>query len=384
MSTPKAGIVGTGFMAMAHAEGLRRAGVDIGGIAGSSSEKAMAAAQRLGAGRPYDSYESLLEDDTISAVHITTPNDLHFPMAKAALQAGKHVLCEKPLAMTSAQSAELVALAEQSERITAVNYNLRFYPLNLHARSQVAGGALGPIHSLVGRYVQDWLLEETDYNWRVRSDVGGPLRAIADIGTHWLDLVQMITGLQVEAVCADLSTVIPVRRKPRGEVETFSSKLSTEQATEDVAIDTEDQGAVMLRFSGGARGLLWVSQMTAGRKNHLEYEISGRGSALAWNSEAPETLWLGHRNRANETLMRDPALLAAPARAHAAYPGGHAEGYADTFKQCFRAFYGRIEGHGSGTTPDALASFADGHRELLLCDAILKSHESESWVTVGA
>jgi predicted dehydrogenase len=243
---------------------------------------------------------------------------------------------------------------------------------------------VGQIYSICGNYVQDWLHHPTDYNWRVLVDQGGELRAVADIGTHWLDLATTITGQHVTAVCADLSTVHPIRHRPKGEVETFQSKeakhLGTEEAaTEDVSITTEDQGCVMLRFGGGAKGYLWVSQVTAGRKNALRFEIAGSKRALSWCSERPNELWLGYRDQANETLIRDPALLSAEARGFVGYPGGHNEGFADTFKASFRSFYDHIEAR-PATAPGPFATFEDGHREIRLCEAILQSHREDRWI----
>jgi predicted dehydrogenase len=237
------------------------------------------------------------------------------------------------------------------------------------------------VHSVVGSYVQDWLLLPTDYNWRVLAREGGRLRAVADIGTHWLDLVQTVTGLEIDAVCADLLTVHAVRQRPKGEVQTFKGKEERAVATEPVRINTEDCGSILLRFRGGARGVLWVSQTTAGRKNCLRLEIAGAEAALAWQSEEPNTLWIGHRGRSNESLIRDPSLVSEAARQYISYPGGHAEGFPDTFKQCFRAFYGYIAG-GDFSAPPPFATFADGHREILLCEAILDSHRQGKWVKV--
>jgi predicted dehydrogenase len=227
--------------------------------------------------------------------------------------------------------------------------------------------------------VQDWLHYPTDYNWRVLAEQGGELRAVADIGTHWLDLVTTITGQHVEAVCADLSTVHPIRHRPQGEVETFKGKESQATPTERVEITTEDQGSVMLRFEGGARGCLWVSQVTAGRKNCLRFEIAGSKRALSWCSEQPNELWLGYRDKANESLIRDPALVSAQTRPYVGYPGGHNEGFPDTFKACFRAFYDHIEAV-PGATLTPFPTFKDGHREILLCEAILQSHREGRWV----
>jgi predicted dehydrogenase len=377
-------VVGAGFMGGVHAEAVRRAGAELVGVLGVSDAESTRFAAAAGAPRAYRSMPELLDDGAVGCVHVATPNRLHFEMAKAALEAGKHVLCEKPLAMTSNETAELVALARRLPRqAAAVNYNLRFYPLSIEARERVRGGGLGRVHHVSGSYVQDWLLLDTDYNWRVLAAEGGELRAVADIGTHWLDLVHAITGLEVEAVCADLRTVHPVRRRPRGEVETFGGKLAKEADLEPVGITTEDYGAILIRFAGGTRGSLVVSQVTAGRKNCLRYEIAGERAALAWNSECPEELWIGRRGEPNELLMRDPSLLSGPARAAAGVPGGHAEGYADTFKQHFRAFYGFIEG-GDFAAPAPFATFEDGHREVVLCEAVLESHRTGGWVKVPA
>ena len=374
-------MVGTGFMGPVHVEALKRLSIPVRGILGSSAEKSRRAATALGLPKAYDSFEAVLADTSVDAVHIATPNRLHFPMAKAALLAGKHVLCEKPLAMNSAESAELVDVARRCGKAAGVNYNIRFYPLALQARSMVRGGAVGDVYSISGGYVQDWLLYPTDYNWRVRAEEAGALRAIADIGTHWLDLIHAITGLEAESVCADLRTIHPIRQRPRGEVETFSGKGRAAAATEPIAIQTEDCGSVLIRFKGGARGNLWVSQATAGRKNYLHYELSGSQCALAWNSERPDELWIGHRQKPNEVLLRDPSLLSETARRHTSYPGGHNEGFPDTFKQCFKAFYDFVAA-GDFTAAPTFPTFTDGHREIVLCEAILKSHTENRWVSV--
>lgn len=377
-----AAVVGAGFMGGVHTEGLRRAGAEVVGALGVSPEETASFVKAQGIPKGYGSLEELLGDSAVQSVHVVTPNRLHHGMAKAALQAGKHVFCEKPLAMTSRETAELVSLAEKhSKQAAAVNYNIRFYPLCLEARERVRGGEIGKIHHVAGSYVQDWLLLDTDYNWRVLAEEGGELRAVADIGTHWLDLVHAITGLEAEAVCADLMVVHPVRRRPKGEVETFTGKLGAQAETEPVEITTEDYGSILLRFKGGAKGTLWVSQVTAGRKNCLRYELAGEKAALAWISENPEVLWIGRRSGPNELLMRDPSLLSPPARAAVGVPGGHAEGYPDTFKQHFRAFYGYVQ-RGDFSAPPPFATFEDGHREVVLCEAVLESHRKGGWVDV--
>jgi predicted dehydrogenase len=374
-------ITGTGFMGPAHTEGVRRLGINPIGILGSSPEKSERAAKILGIPKAYKTYDELLADDQVQVVHVTSPNRVHFDQAGQALRAGKHVLCEKPLAMTSGESTQLVDIANESGAVAGVNYNIRFYPLNLEARERIRRGDIGNVFSIYGGYVQDWLLYPTDYNWRVLAEEGGDLRAVADIGTHWMDLMQTVTGLEIESVFADLTTVYPQRQRPKGEVETFSGKVQDIDATETIDITTEDFGSVLLRFKGGARGTLWVSQATAGRKNCLRYEISGSEGALAWNGERPNEMWLGHRNKPNEILYRDPGLVSETARAFISYPGGHNEGYDDTFKQCFKAFYDYLAA-GDYSAPRPFPTVEEGHHELLLCEAILKSHQTQQWISV--
>ncbi|MCI0464234.1 MAG: Gfo/Idh/MocA family oxidoreductase [Gemmataceae bacterium] len=381
MATFGTALVGTGFIAPVHLEALRRLGRPVVGVLGSSPAKSRTTAAALQIPKAYERYEDLLADPAVGAIHLASPNRLHFEQCRLALQAGKHVICEKPLAMTAEQTAELVALAERTPVVAAVCYNVRFYPLCLEARQRIADGWLGAIFHVTGSYVQDWLLYDTDFNWRVLAEEGGALRAVADIGTHWLDLITTITGLEVEAVCADLRTFLPTRRRPTGSVETFQSKLARSPETVPVGIATEDYGSVLLHFRGGATGCFTVSQVTAGRKNCIRYEIAGAKAALAWNSERPNELWIGQRDQANERLHRDPALLHPAVRPFTNYPGGHNEGFPDTFKQLFRAIYDYSDA-GDWRAPRPFPTFHDGHREVVLCEAILQSHREQRWVKV--
>lgn len=382
MNRSRAAVVGTGFIGPVHVEGLRRAGVEVVGILGSSPSRSAEAAGLLDIGTAYPDYESLLRDDRVQAVHITTPNRFHFDQVSRAVRAGKHVLCEKPLAMTAAEAAGLVALARETGLAAGVNYNIRYYPLCLEAADRVRAGRLGRLFHVAGSYTQDWLIHPTDFNWRVLAAEGGPLRAVADIGTHWLDLVQFVIGQHVTAVCADLQTVHPERQRARGSVQTFTTDQKTPVSRESVPIDTEDAGAILLQFSGGARGVLWVSQVTAGRKNCLRFEAAGAAGSFAWDSERPNEMWLGRRDAANELLIRDPSLLGPRARPFAHYPGGHNEGFPDTFKQLFRDFYGFVAA-GDPSAPRTFPTFEDGHRELVLCEAILESQRQRRWVAVA-
>lgn len=378
-----AAVIGTGFIGPVHVEALQRAGVHVTGILGSTLQKSQTASQQLRLPTAYSSLTELLADDSVDAVHITSPNQFHFEQASLALQAGKHVLCEKPLAMNPVESTKLLQMAADCQLAAGVNYNVRYYPLCLEAAAQVRNGSVGKLLHVAGSYVQDWLFHQTDFNWRVLAEQGGELRAVADIGTHWLDLIQFICGQKVTAVCADLQTVYSERLRPDGSVETFSGKAPSPRAGHAVPITTEDAGCILLKFADGGKGMLQVSQVTAGRKNCLRYELAGSKQALEWNSERPNELWIGHRDSANEVLLRDPALMQESAGRHADYPGGHNQGFADSFKQLFRVFYEYIAS-GDFTAEPTFPTFRDGHQELLLCEAILKSHREQMWVDVAS
>jgi predicted dehydrogenase len=369
-----AAVVGTGFIGVVHVEALRRLGVDVTGVVGSSPARARG---KAGLPEPYESFEAMLEDDRVRVVHLTTPNHLHYPQVKDVLAADKHVVCEKPLALTSAESSELLRLAEASGLVHCTNYNIRFYPLLHEARRRVLDGDLGRVWNVHGAYAQDWLHQVTDWNWRLDPELGGSLRAVADIGTHWLDLTGWIAGRRVAAVFADLYTVHPVRHVPTGPVETYADAGAVERVDRPMA--TEDVAHVLLRYEDGTRGQVTISQVSAGRKNHLSFELDGSEGALAWSSERHEELWLGHRDRPNEILFRDPALMHGPLRGD--YPGGHAEGFTDTFKQLYRAVYAAVEEGRMPAEPD-FPTFADGHEEILLGEAIARSAREERWVEV--
>jgi predicted dehydrogenase len=374
-----AAVIGTGFIGTVHVEELRRIGVQVRGVLGSTPERGAARAEALGVGHAYPTLDAILDDPQVDVVHVTSPNNLHVPQARAILAAGKHVVCEKPLAMTAAESAGLVADAAASGLVNAVNFNIRFYPLHQHVREVIAAGELGEIRLVTGRYFQDWLLHDTDWNWRLEPDKGGALRAIGDIGSHWLDLTSFLTGQPIVSVMADLSTFITTRREPTGPVETFSTERSAE--TVDRSMGTEDAGMVLLRFANGARGSMAVSQISPGRKNSLQWEIDGSDAAAAWDSETPEQLWLGHRDRPNEILLRNPALMGAAGRAAAALPGGHVEGFGDTFGALFRAIYADVL-TGRPNPDPPYATFAAGHDEMLVNDAIALSAQEGRWVDV--
>lgn len=370
-----AGVVGTGFIGAVHVDALRRLGVDVAGVAGSSPERAAAKALAP----VYDSYDALLADDRIDVVHVTTPNHLHFTQVKAALAAGKHVVCEKPLAVTSEESRELVELAERAGLVNCTNFHNRFYPLVQEMRERVRTGELGEVWAVHGGYLQDWLARPTDWNWRLEAEKAGALRAVGDIGSHWLDTAQFVTGLRVVEVLADLGTIHEARQRPVGEVETFAG--TGEGATEEVAIDTEDVAHLLLRFENGARGALVVSQVALGRKNSLRIEVDGAAQALAWDSERNEELWIGHRDEPNELLLRNAALLHPTAASRSHLPVAHAEGFADAFRELYRAVYADVARGGPSDDPD-YPTFRDGHVENVIGDAVLESSRERRWVEV--
>jgi len=382
MKKLKTGVIGIGFIGAAHVEALRRIpGIEVVAIAHSSDAKAKAKGEELGVDRAFGDYRQLLAIKEIDAVHVCTPNHLHHPQTKDALAAGKHVVCEKPLAVTVKEAQELVKLAESSGLVTAVHFNIRFYPLMAHIRAMIAGGELGEIYAVHGSYLQDWLFYDTDYNWRLEPEYSGESRAIADIGSHWMDLIEYLTGGKIGEVCADFATIHKIRKKPLKPLETFSGKLLKPEDYKDIPIGTEDYATVMLRFAGGARGVFTVSQVSAGRKNRLYFEIDGSKKSVAWESELPNQMWIGRRDGPNELLLRDPSLVHEDSRDLIGFPGGHNEGFPDTSKQLFKQFYAAV-GSGGPSKDSRYPTFRHGLRELQLCDAILQSSKKRSWLPV--
>ena len=373
----KTAMFGTGFMGKVHTEAIRRLGnVEVAAVAGSSQATAEKFAAAMNIPTAAD-WRAVLADPSIDAVHICTPNVLHHEMAKAALTAGKNVLCEKPLTMTAAEARDLVTLAEAKKLAHCTNHNLRFYPVVQHVRSLAGAGELGEILIVNGTYFQDWLLYETDWNWRAMAAANGALRAMGDIGSHWMDMIQHLTGLPITALCADLQTFHKTRKKPKGSVETFTGKKLAASDYEEVPMDTDDFGAVLLRLGDRARGSFAVSQMSAGRKNRFNFEIYGTKSGVAWNQERPDELWIGHRNLPNQIIIKDPSLFHPRAATFADLPGGHSEGYDDSHKQMFRRFYARVA---DPKAPVEYPTFADGARGMELLEKVLESSRKGAWV----
>jgi len=378
---PKVAVIGLGFMGRTHIHSLRRLGVEVYGVAGISEEEARNGAADLGIPHWYKSFDDVIADPEIKVVHLCTPNNLHYFQAKKSLEAGKHVFCEKPLALNSKLSGELTRLAKEKSLVTAVNYNLRFYPICQEARARIAAGDIGSPYLIHGAYLQDWLFLKTDWNWRLEPEQGGDLRVVPDIGTHWMDMVMYLTGLKITEVMADFSVVHPTRMKPTGEVETYSGKIKQNTSDNEVPMKTEDVAVILFHFSNGALGSVSLGQVCAGRKNFFWFEISGSKSSMHWEQENPNELWIGYRDQPNQLLSKDPSLFHSQTRTLTGFPGGHAEGYPDTFLQVFHQFYSAIE---SGKMPETgqFATFEDGHHEMLLCDAIRTSALEKRWVGV--
>jgi predicted dehydrogenase len=379
------GLVGAGFVGPHHIDAVRRLGyVDVVAIAGSSDASAAEKARALGITKSYGRYEDLVRDPDIHVVHNATPNYLHFPVTAAAIAAGKHVVSDKPLALTSAEAKELLRLATEAGIVHAVTFNYRGNPLVQHARAAIAAGDIGRPHFVHGHYLQDWLLKDTDYSWRLEPDKGGVTSALGDIGSHWCDLAQHIAGLRITHVLADITTVVPVRKKPRAARNAFAA--AADDANVELMPQTmEDLASVLVRFDSGAKGSFSVGQVCAGHKNDLMLEVCGSQSSLTWRQEAQNELLIGHRDRANEVLKKDPSLINDAARAYAHLPGGHQESWADAFANVMRDIYGFIAaGHRpSDVHPPAFATFVDGYRANCLVDAMLASAKAGSvWTEV--
>lgn len=378
MKKLRTAVLGTGFMGKVHTEQIRRLGnVEVAAVASVDQATAQAFADATNVPLATGDYTQILADPTIDAVHIVTPNALHFPMAKAALEAGKAVLCEKPLTMTAAEGKALVALAAKKGLANAVNHNLRYYPVVQHVRQMIAAGELGEILIVNGTYFQDWLLYDTDFNWRVVSKENGALRAMGDIGSHWMDMIQHVTGLKITAVCGDLQTFHKVRKRPLGAVETFSAKKKKFAKTEDIEIDTDDFGAVLVKLGDRARGNFAVSQMSSGCKNRFQFEVFGTKCGVAWNQERPDELWIGQRNSPNQIIIKDPSLMAPAAAGFADLPGGHSEGYDDCHKQLYKRFYAKVA---DSNAPVDYPTFAEGLWGMQLLEKVLESSRKQKWV----
>jgi len=383
----RAGVIGTGFIGPVHIEALKRLGVQVTAIC-SSTKSARATADQWGIPEVYGDYDyrAMLASPNVDVVHITSPNKVHVEQSLAALKAGKHVVCEKPLGMTSPETAKVVkAVAKAGSPVFAVNYMCRFFPAVLQMRALVQRGDLGQIMHVQGHFFQDWLQMPTDYNWRLLASEGGKLRAVGDIGTHWIDAVSFILGAKAESAFAHLETFHKTRLRPTGEVQTFA-KIDPATMV-PYKVDTEDFGSVLLKFGKSAHGFAngvhanaSISQVAAGWKCDLYVGIYGTKGSVQWSLQQPNEIILGRRDEPNQILQRGTAGFSADVAGFTDYPGGHPEGFPDSHKMHYRAVYEHIA---SGRkTPVLFATAADGHHEVKLCEAILKSSRAKKWVKV--
>ena len=390
-------IAGAGMVARLHLDAARRAGAHVVGVCASTPERGRQAAERFGLDRAFDSAQELATDDEVDVVHICTPNSSHYQLTELALRSGKHVVCEKPLATTSTDADDLVKAAQNSGLITAVPFVYRYHPMAAEARARVRSGSIGPVRLIHGHYLQDWLSEPGDNNWRVDPELGGTSRAFADIGSHWCDLLEWVTGHRISELIAQTQTVLPTREgAARG---TFSAHAAATGANlASTPVMTEDVAQLLFRTDHGASGALTISQVSPGRKNRLWFEVDGAAAAVAFDQENPESLFIGSR-AGNTSLQRDSALLSPEAARLSVLPAGHPMGYADCFAAFVADVYAAIRSathasttHALFTRPSAtdspatdsggLPTFDDAARTVRLTEAVLRSARTRSWIEV--
>jgi predicted dehydrogenase len=383
MERIKTGIIGMGYIGASHIEALRRIGfVELVAVADTDRALAARKAEEFYIPRCYGTVDELLADREIQVVHNCTPNHLHAGINEMILLAGKHLFSEKPLARTSAEARGTIdQLRKQKGLVAGVNFNYRMNPLVQEMKHKVKGGAIGKPTLVHGSYLQDWLLYETDYNWRIDPEISGPSRCVADIGSHWMDAVQTVLGARIVEVCADLVTVIPVRKKAKTQVETFS--LNADVEYEDKVIETEDYGAVLFRMDNGVHGVFHVSEVSAGRGCRFDFEIDGSKASMYWNQETADQMWMGFRDQDNLQVMRNPNHMDADARKYTGLAKGHPEGWNDAFRNNIWSFYRYIaDGKSLGTDSCDFATLEDGLGIILLTEAILESHRTRQWIIV--
>jgi predicted dehydrogenase len=372
------GLIGPGFVATHHVDAVRRLGdVDVVAIAGSSQASADKKAREYKVDRAYGDYHELIADPDIQVIHNTTPNYLHLPVTLAALQAGKHVISDKPLAMNTAEARTLRDAAVAAGVANVVTFNYRGNPLVQQARGMIARGETGGVSFVHGHYLQDWMTDPNVYSWRSDPAKGGVTSALGDIGSHWSDLAEHMTGQRIDSVLADLTTVVPVRYSAGASAEAFSINADAERTP--VQVTSEDLASVLIRFESGAKGAFSVGQVLPGHKNDVVLEVNGRKTSLKWKQEEQNELWIGHYNQPNQIMMKDPSLVSPEVLRYVHLPGGHQEAWADAFCNLIRDAYQWIQ---EDARPDAkpamLPTFEDGYRSSCVVDAMLKSHAAGS------
>ena len=371
-------VIGMGYIGTAHIEALQRIGINVCAISDINVKACEPIAKKYGIDKVYGDYHDMIDGESLTAVHICTPNHMHYEIAVAAIKKGIHVFCEKPLALTSKQSRELVEQAKEAGVLTAINYNYRYYPAVQHARGMVKAKKIGEVNIIIGNYLQDWLLYDTDYNWRLEKEIGGDSRAVADIGSHWCDMAQHVSGLKIVSVMADLMTVHHVRKKPMQKIMTFA-KADKTQDFEEKPMTTEDYAGVLVRFDNGAKGVFSVSQVSAGQKCTIRLEVYGAEQSVAWEHENANALWVGKRDENCEIVTKSPTGMNEQGARFAHYPAGHLEGYPSVVKNICMDFYKSIE---NGEPTETLPTFEDGYNQAQIVDAILKSSAEKRWVDV--
>jgi predicted dehydrogenase len=383
MARIKVGIIGMGFIGVSHIEAVRRIGfLELSAVTDANYELALKKTEEYDIPKCYETVDALLADPEIQVVHNCTPNNLHLEVNEKIIRAGKHVFSEKPLARSSEESRQLLSLLNENKDIVhGMNFIYRMNPLVQEMKNKIRRGDIGTPMLVHGSYLQDWLLFETDYNWRIEPEICGPSRCIADIGSHWIDTAQTVMGARITSVCADLVINIPVRKKAIGQVETFSINANAEY--EDKVVRTEDYGAVLMKFDNGVHGVFYASEVSAGRKCHLSIEVDGSKSALYWNQETADQMWAGFRDRDNSIVMRNPNLMTPEAKEYTYLAAGHPEGWNDAMKNNLKSFYTFIrDGRKQGTDACDFATFEDGDYILRITEAILRSSETRQWVDV--
>ncbi|NLW96341.1 MAG: Gfo/Idh/MocA family oxidoreductase [Xanthomonadaceae bacterium] len=374
MGTLGVAIVGTGMIGAVHRRAAVLAGAVVRGVAASSPERAREVAQAWGAGRGYAGIEEVVADPQVQVVHICTPNHLHRAMAEAALGAGKHVVCEKPLATTLEDARALAALAASSGLVATVPFVYRYHPVVREARARIAAGDLGPLRLIHGSYLQDWLLDPASNNWRVDPALGGASRVFADIGSHWCDLVEWVGGERFAEVSAVFETVIPERGAATGK--SFATPAA---GGETRAVSSEDVAAAMFKTREGTLATLTVSQVSAGRRNRLWFEIDGAKASVAFDQEDCERLWMGFPDQREQVFVRGPGAGSAEQRRLSILPAGHAQGYAN----CFEAFVADTYRAIAGERPEGLPTFEDGLRSALIVDRVIASAGTRAWTPIA-
>lgn len=378
MKQLKAGVVGVGFIGAVHIEQLRRLG-NVEVVALADEAGAQEKADALYVPHAYTNYKDMIDNEQLDCVHICTPNSTHYEIAMYAMERGVNVVCEKPMTCTVEEAEKLRAYAKGKGLVNAMNFNCRFYPMAYQMRQMVRSGEVGDIYTVHGGYLQDWLFLDTDYSWRLEPEFTGASRAFADIGSHWIDLVEYITGLRAVEVLADFAIFHKTRKKPTKEIATYSGMALRPEDYEEVPITTEDYATVLFHMENGACVSCNISQVFAGRKNQMLVSVAGSRCALHWDSENSNALWIGRRERDNGELVKDPSILDDGTKGVISYPGGHVEGFPDTFKQNFKKIYAAI----AGGKPEDYATFDDGLREMVLCEKIVESARERRWVSLA-